>query len=403
MWYMKYIQFHFCEITLYTAHEAIILIQRAPRRSSVPIIFPLELQGYWDISKFVFYFLQSDWFIALASKYVVCLLFSCALQLLYLPFLFQRAVSWDSAPSSMRQAVPRFSQKPQRQVRFSSVPLLSPSSGPLIILITPIHWMREPHIVLSVSCLSSLDMLLFAYFEIQLKKKVSIMLFMLHHLTWLWLLPPFLTCQNFIPIVYKNLAPLNFAGFSLASELASSLPHSHSAVILLPLSCVCVSCRSAHSLPLQFCNFCSYVSQGSAHSRFIQSWARDSGAPGGQRDGERFWLGWLWQGKKAWKMTAALASHFHSLSLASPSICFLVIISSLRISNPVDFLELCSFVSSDLLLLLSSANFPFRVLWCFSVLPCTQTQHNLPNKWKVRQMGRKIWSGYTRKIKMTIR
>lgn len=165
---------------------------------------------------------------------------------------------------------------------------------------------------------------------------------------------------------------------------------------------MCLSYRSAHSLSLQFCNFFSYVSQGTAHSRFIQSWARDSGVPGGQRDGERFWLGWLWQKKRSWRMTAALASHFHSLSLASPSICFLVIISSLRISNPVDFLELCSFVSSDLLLLLSSANFPFRVLCCFSALLGTQTQHSLPNKWKVRQMGMKIWSGYTRRINTTV-
>lgn len=150
------------------------------------------------------------------------------------------------------------------------------------------------------------------------------------------------------------------------------------------IMCMCLSYRSAHSLSLHFCNFSSYVSQGSAHSRFIQSWARVSGASGDQRDGERLWLGWLWQKKRAWRMTAALASHFHSLSLASPSICFLVIISSLRISNAVDFLELCSFVSSDLLLLLSSANFPFRVLCCFSALLCTQTQPSLPNKWKVR-------------------
>lgn len=149
---------------------------------------------------------------------------------------------------------------------------------------------------------------------------------MLHHLTWLWLLPPFLTYQNFIPIVYKNVVPFNFAGFSLSPELTRSLPHSPSAAILLSLLCVRLSYRFAYSPSLQFCSFVSYVSQGFARSRFIQSWARDSGAPGGQRDGERFWLGWLRQKKRAWRTTAALASHFHCLSLASPSICFLVII-----------------------------------------------------------------------------
>lgn len=90
--------------------------------------------------------------------------------------------------------------------------------------------------------------------------------------------------------------------------------------------CTSVLFRFAHSPSLQFCSFLSYVRQGSAHNRPIQSWARDSGAPEGQRDGERFWLGRLWQNKRAWRMTAAVASHFHSLSLASPSICFLVTI-----------------------------------------------------------------------------
>lgn len=154
------------------------------------------------------------------------------------------------------------------------------------------------------------------------KKKTSVILLTLQYLTWLWLLPPFLTYQNFIPIVYKSLAPFTFDGFSLAPDLTRSLPHSPSTVILLSLWCVCLFHRFAHSLSLQFCNFLSYVSQGSAQSRLIQSWARDSEAPGGQRDGERFCLGQLWQKKKAWRMRAALASHFHSLPLVSPSICF---------------------------------------------------------------------------------
>lgn len=127
-------------------------------------------------------------------------------------------------------------------------------------------------------------------------------------------------------MVYINLAPSNFAAFSLTSDLTSSLPPSPSAVILLSLSCVCLFYRFGHNLSLQFCNFLSYVSQVSAQSRFTESWARDSGAPGGQRDSERFWLGRLWQKKRAQRMTAALASHFHSLSLASRSICLLVII-----------------------------------------------------------------------------
>lgn len=51
---MKYIQFHFCKITLYTAHEVNLLMQRAPRGSSVPIIFPLKLQGYVILANLFF-------------------------------------------------------------------------------------------------------------------------------------------------------------------------------------------------------------------------------------------------------------------------------------------------------------------------------------------------------------